>query len=96
MTQGEFCKAVTKDVRENGNEISEEKVVVVVRSCLNVATETLAKGDKIQFAGFGVFSTTRREGYDGRNPSTGQPLHIPAMMVPRFKPAKNLKDAINA
>ena len=45
--------------------------------------------------GFGTFSVTKRAARAGRNPRTGAALKIKAAKVPRFKPGKGLKDALN-
>jgi len=55
----------------------------------------LAKKGKVQLVGFGTFSTATRQARTGRNPQTGAALNIPAAVVPKFKPGKALKDAVN-
>ncbi|MEX2323957.1 MAG: HU family DNA-binding protein [Acidimicrobiia bacterium] len=56
----------------------------------------LAKGDKVSIAGFGSFEVRQRAARMGRNPRTGQPVHIKAAKAPAFKAAKALKEAVNA
>lgn len=58
-------------------------------------TDTLADGDRVQIAGFGSFSTVERAAREGRNPRTGEKIPIPASTGVRFKPGRNLKDAVN-
>ncbi len=62
--------------------------------CETVA-ETLAKGDKIPLVGFGTFSVSERAARDGRNPRTGEIVHIPARNTVSFKAGSALKDAVN-
>ncbi len=57
--------------------------------------ETLAGGDKVQIAGFGTFQVSHRAARKGRNPKTKEPIQIPASKSVRFKPGKQLKDAVN-
>jgi DNA-binding protein HU-beta len=45
--------------------------------------------------GFGTFQVSKRQAGEGRNPQTGEKIRIPAAIVPRFRPSKALKDAIN-
>jgi len=45
---------------------------------------------------FGTFSTSKRATRKGQNPQTGQKITIPAANVPKFKPGKALKDAVNS
>ena len=63
---------------------------------VNVVSETLAKGDKVQLVGFGTFETRERAARKGRNPrNPQQEIDIPASKAPVFKAGKSLKEAIN-
>ena len=59
-------------------------------------TESLAGGDKVTIVGWGGWETSHRAARTGRNPQTGAEMQIPAAVVPKFKPGKKLKDAVNA
>ena len=65
---------------------------------LNAALETiadaLAKNDKVQVSGFGIFEVKEREARMGRNPRTGETMEIAASKNPTFKAGKALKDAV--
>lgn len=61
---------------------------------IEIVTKTLQSGDQIVIPGFGTFCVTNRAARTGRNPRTGESLEIPASRVPKFKPGKNLKDAV--
>lgn len=54
----------------------------------------LKSGDEVSIAGLGIFSTKMRPARQGRNPRTGETIQIVAMRVPKFRPAKALKDAV--
>ncbi len=58
--------------------------------------DTLAAGERVQVPGFGTFSISERAEREGRNPATGATMTIAASKAVRFKPGKNLKDAVNA
>ncbi|MBD3169212.1 MAG: DNA-binding protein HU [candidate division Zixibacteria bacterium] len=58
-------------------------------------TTNLKKGKRVSFVGFGTFNVTKRKARTGRNPQTGDEIKIPAAKVPKFKPGKGLKDALN-
>ena len=62
---------------------------------VNVVSETLAKGDKVQLVGFGSFEVRKRAARKGRNPQTKEEIKIPASKAPVFKAGKALKDLIN-
>ena len=55
----------------------------------------LAKGDRVELRGFGAFSVKARDGRVGRNPRTGEAIKIKKAKVPKFRPGKALKDAVN-
>ena len=44
----------------------------------NLVKEELAKGNKVSIAGFGTFKITERAAREGRNPATGETIHIAA------------------
>jgi DNA-binding protein HU-beta len=60
-----------------------------------VVTEAIKAGDSVGVVGFGTFSAGERKARSGRNPKTGAVLAIKAAKVPKFKPGKALKDAVN-
>jgi len=66
-----------------------------VQAFVDVVTEELGNGGKVQLVGFGTFDVADRKAREGRNPQTGKPMTIPASKAPRFKVGKALKDAVN-
>ena len=56
---------------------------------------TLKKGGSVTLVWFGTFVVGKRAARSGRNPRTGTPIRIKAAKVPKFRPGKALKDAIN-
>ena len=52
-------------------------------------------GNKFQIPGFGVFTIQTKEARMGRNPRTGESMHIPEKQVIKFKASKSLLDKIN-
>lgn len=59
---------------------------------IDVVTEVLKEGDKVQLMGFGTFEVKERAARTGRKPSTGETIEIPAKKIPGFKAGKGLKD----
>ena len=62
---------------------------------VDVVTEALVKGDKVQLVGFGTFEVRQRAARKGRNPQTKEEIKIPASKAPVFKAGKALKDLVN-
>ncbi|MGH2361500.1 MAG: HU family DNA-binding protein, partial [bacterium] len=59
-------------------------------------TEALAKGEKVEFRGFGSFRIRRRRARRGRNPKTGTIVNVPPKRLPFFKVGKELRQLVNA
>ena len=74
--------------------LSKKDCEKAVNAALDVITEALVKGDKVQLVGFGAFDVKERGARVGRNPQTKEEIQIPATKVPQFKAGKALKDAV--
>ena len=66
-----------------------------VEATLGSITSALKGGSEVRLVGFGTFSVANRAASEGRNPRTGERIHIPASKQPKFKAGKALKDAVN-
>lgn len=55
---------------------------------------TDGNGDGAAIHGFGTFTVVERAARTARNPTTGEPIQVPAKRTVKFKPAKALKDAL--
>ncbi|MDO8408212.1 MAG: HU family DNA-binding protein [bacterium] len=65
-----------------------------VETMIDAIVEALKAGDEVSVAGLGIFSTKARPAREGRNPRTGETIHINASRSAKFRPAKALKDAV--
>ena len=79
----------------NETGLSKKDSEAVVKAFVDVVTEELKKGGKVQFVGFGTFEVSERAALEGRNPQTGKAMNIKASKAPKFKAGKALKDAVN-
>ncbi len=75
--------------------LSKADATAVVESVFDAITEALTGGDDVRLVGFGTFSVTNRRATEGRNPRTGERIHIPASKQPKFKAGKGLKQSVN-
>jgi len=66
-----------------------------LRAFVDVVTDALVKGDKVQLVGFGSFEVRTRAARKGHNPQTKAEIKIPACKAPAFKAGKALKDIVN-
>lgn len=87
-------KAELISVFAEKNGVTKKDAEQAVESVLSIITDTLAAGEKVQLVGFGSFETKIRSEHVGRNPSTKEPMTIPATRVATFKAGKALKDAV--
>ena len=91
MNKTEFIAAIAEKA-----ELSKKDAEKALKAFTDVVEEELKKGEKIQLVGFGTFEVSERAAREGRNPQTGATMKIEACKVPKFKPGKALKDAVNA
>jgi len=66
-----------------------------MEAMIDAVRKTLKKGGTVSLVGFGTFAVGKRAARTGRNPRTGDTIKIKAAKVPKFRPGKGLKDAIN-
>ena len=64
-----------------------------MRAMLAGIQTSLKRGDTVTLVGFGTFSVARRKPRTMRNPRTGDTITV-ASRIPRFKPSKELKQAL--
>lgn len=89
MNKQELVSAIAKGC---GLKIAEAEQALEVT--IDAIKTALKNGDEVRLLGFGSFSVTQRPATEGRNPKTGEKIQIPAKSVPKFKPGKDLKDAV--
>ena len=66
----------------------------IVDGIFDTITATLKKGGEVSIAGFGIYSVKARAARMARNPKTGEQVKVAATKVPKFRPAKALKEAV--
>jgi len=76
-------------------DISKKAADDAVKAFIEVVSDELQKGGKVQLVGFGTFETSKRAARTGRNPQTGAATKIAACTAPKFKAGKALKDKVN-
>ena len=76
-------------------ELSKKDAEAALKAFIDVVSEELKKGEKVQLVGFGTFEVSERAAREGRNPQTGETMEIKASKTPKFKAGKALKDMMN-
>ena len=90
MNKAELVAAVAAKTGD-----TKKSAEAAVNAFVQVVTETLKKGDKVQLVGFGSFEVRKRAARKGRNPQTKEEIKIPASKAPVFKAGKALKSIVN-
>jgi integration host factor subunit beta len=67
----------------------------IVTTVFEEITNALAEGDRVELRGFGAFSVKERVARTGRNPRTGEPVHVSSKYIPYFKTGKQLRQRLN-
>ena len=91
MNKTELIAAIAEQA-----EISKKDAEKALKAFVDVVTEQLKEGEKVQLVGYGTFEVSERAAREGRNPQTGKTMKIAACKAPKFKAGKALKDAVNA
>ena len=75
--------------------LSQRDVEAIVTTFFDEIVRRLAEDGRVELRGFGAFSTRAREAREGRNPRTGEAVHVHAKRVPYFKPGKEMRARLN-
>ena len=91
MNKTELVAAIAEQTQ-----LSRKDAEAALKAFIDVVSEELKKGEKVQLVGFGTFEVSERAAREGRNPQSGEVMHIAASKSPKFKAGKALKDMLNA
>lgn len=92
MTKSELVTALARENRH----LTRRDVERVVDVVFERMVAALAEGGRVELRGFGAFSVRERPARPGRNPRTGESVHVPSKRVPFFKSGKELRARLNA
>ncbi|MEM7102299.1 MAG: HU family DNA-binding protein [Bacteroidota bacterium] len=90
MNKADLVNRIAEDAGLSKSQASD-----ALNAVLDAVSGSLKKGDKVTLVGFGTFSISKRAARTGRNPQTGAAIQIAAKNVVKFKPGKDLSDAVN-
>ena len=89
MTKKEIVRTISEEIG-----LTQLKTKEIVQKTFDAIVEALVEERRIELRNFGVFEVKRRAPRKARNPRTGATVQVPAMRVPKFQPAKALKEAV--
>ena len=90
MNKTELIEHIAKQA-----DISKAAATRALEALIGGVKTTLKKSGSVSIVGFGTFAVTKRAARTGRNPRTGAAIKIKSAKVPKFRPGKALKDALN-
>jgi integration host factor subunit beta len=90
MTKSDLVKALSKKQRY----LAPKDVEVAVKSLINILSDSLSSGERVEIRGFGSFNLLYHQPRSGRNPRTGESVNISGKYVPHFKPGKELRKRV--
>jgi len=90
MNKSQFVEVLAK--REGIPKNTAEKLVNIFFGSI---TEALTKGDRVEIRGFGSFRVKSYDGYQGRNPKTGEAIQVEPKKIPIFKVGRELKERVD-
>ncbi len=74
--------------------VSKKQAMEWLDATFDEIAKVIKSGDKVNIAGFGIFRVADRKAREGRNPKTGETVHIKASKAPKFRASKVLKEAV--
>ena len=91
MTKSELIEVIGRKQKH----LPTKDVELAVKHLLDLMSDSLAKGQRIEIRGFGSFSLHFRPPRIGRNPKTGEAVALSGKYVPHFKPGKDLRERVD-
>lgn len=89
MTKEQIITAISRETY-----LSRGTISTILDLAFDHIGDAMARGDKVQFLGFGTFEPKKRNARTGRNPHTKEAVPIPARIIPSFKPGKDLNTKV--
>ncbi|MBR0964445.1 HU family DNA-binding protein [Bradyrhizobium diazoefficiens] len=86
-------KHLAADIADS-QDLSKKHAEAILTDMVELITKHLKKGDRVRIVGLGILQVRRRAARTGRNPGTGEAIHIKASKKVTFRPVKELKEAI--
>ncbi len=90
MNKSELIKRLAEE-----RDLSLEEATEIVTIFFDSMKEALQNGDRVEIRGFGSFKIKEYEGYQGRNPKTGESVQVSPKRLPFFRAGKELKEYLN-
>lgn len=94
MNKTDVIAKVVEVLSEKDVKVTKKDMGIYVNTVFDVITDAVAGSDTVSIAGFGKFECVERPAREGRNPATGEAIHIEASKAPKFKASSTFKAAV--
>ena len=91
MTKSELVQRLA----EVNPHLYQRDIDFIVTTIFDEIAAALARGDRVELRGFGVFSVKHRDARAGRNPRTGDSVSVAEKRIPFFNTGKQLRYRLN-
>ena len=91
MTKSELIERISEKLK-----LPAGKAEAIVNCVFDSMVKALEQGEGIEIRGFGSFTVREYKAYEGRNPRTGETVHVAPKRLPFFKVGKDLRERVNA
>ena len=91
MTKSELIEIITAKQKH----LPSKDVELALKQILEIMSDSLSQGDRIEIRGFGSFGVKQRRARQGRNPKTGALVKVDAKRIPYFRAGKELRTDVN-
>jgi integration host factor subunit beta len=90
VTKSELIEVVAQEAN-----LTKGRAELVINTIFESMVEALQRGEGIEIRGFGSFTVRQYKAYEGRNPRTGDAVHVAPKRLPFFKVGKDLRQRVN-
>ena len=91
MTKSELIEKISESLK-----LPAGKAELIVNCIFDSMVKALERGEGIEIRGLGSFTVRDYKAYEGRNPRTGETVHVAPKRLPFFKVGKDLREKVNA
>ncbi len=91
MTKSELIERISEKLK-----LPAGKAEAIVNCVFDSMVKALEEGEGIEIRGFGSFTVREYKAYEGRNPRTGETVHVAPKRLPFFKVGKDLRERVNS
>ena len=90
MTKANIVKKISA-----GTGLTALETEAVINGFISIVKDALLRGERVDLRGFGSFAVKHRAARTARNPRTNQPVHVPPMYIPFFKPSRSFRNEVD-